>query len=289
MRTETGRLVNHQPTRTAPRAFTLVELLVVIGIIAVLVAILLPALSRARLQAQRVTCATQMRELVNATVMYCNDNKGYLPELRGYTKDPNTLPAYDNSYLCAIGASGFPAFPDFENNVNPNIGNGAGLGKLYVHHYINSWKVLICPSLINAINLNSQQRAGYFFNPHWAYTTEVPTIRSYRYKKIKDIPKDRCLLHEFFYNEGSIAHLEPREYSAYFNVAFPDGHVMTVKNKTARDRAAIAGWDSTRGADVIGIVENVANGEPLNKTLGKAWDQNYETRSYESFWPTAPN
>jgi prepilin-type processing-associated H-X9-DG protein len=230
-----------------------------------------------------------MRELVNATTMYCNDNKGYLPELRGYQKDPNLLPAYDDSYLCAIGASGFPAFPAFEDNPNPSIGQGAGLGKLYVHHYINSWKILICPSLVNAISLNGQERPGYFFNPHWAYTQQVPTIRSYRYKKIKDIPKDRCLIHEFFYNEGSIAHIEPKEYSAYFNVAFPDGHVMTVKNKTARDRASIAGWDSARGADVIGIVEFVANGDTPNKTLGKAWDPAYETRSYESFWPTAPN
>jgi prepilin-type N-terminal cleavage/methylation domain-containing protein/prepilin-type processing-associated H-X9-DG protein len=292
MRTETDRVVHKQPTnRTRDRAFTLVELLVVIGIIAVLVAILLPALSRARLQSQRVVCATQMRELVAATVMYCNDNKGFLPDFRGYRKEiALTTVVADDSTLCAIGASGFPAFPDFEKVAAPNIGQGAGLGKLYVHHYINSWKILVCPSLVNAINLNGQERAGYFFNPHWAYTIETPQTRTARYKKIKDIPKERSLIHEFFYNEGSIAHIEPKEHSAYFNVAFPDGHVVTVKNKTARDRASIAGWDSGRGADVIGIVEHDAAGDPrTGKVLGKAWDQAYETRSYCSFWPAVPN
>ena len=59
-------------------AFSLVELVVVVGIVAVLVALLMPALSRARAEANRVACMSNLRQLLQAQLMYVAESRGHL-------------------------------------------------------------------------------------------------------------------------------------------------------------------------------------------------------------------
>lgn len=57
--------------------FTMIELLMVISIIILLASILLPALSSAKQQAYKIKCASNLRQVFNGSLMYCNDNTGY--------------------------------------------------------------------------------------------------------------------------------------------------------------------------------------------------------------------
>ena len=77
---EPGSKAHMRPTSRPASAFTLIELLVVIAIIAILAAMLLPALAGAKERARRTVCKSNMRQVAVGTLLYALDNKEKLPE-----------------------------------------------------------------------------------------------------------------------------------------------------------------------------------------------------------------
>ncbi len=71
--------------RRTRRGFTLIELLVVIAIIALLLAVLIPALSRAKTYAQRMMCSNNLKQQTLGTLLYANDNDSWIPTFKSST------------------------------------------------------------------------------------------------------------------------------------------------------------------------------------------------------------
>jgi prepilin-type N-terminal cleavage/methylation domain-containing protein len=108
----------------AVRAFTLVELLVVIGIIAVLISLLLPALNRAKEAANRAACLSNLHQINIMLVMYANQYKDKIP--LGFSTATGATSTGNNHFLSRAAAS--PAATNAEAGQVPPRARYVGLG-----------------------------------------------------------------------------------------------------------------------------------------------------------------
>ncbi len=135
-------------------AFTLVELLVVISIIAVLAALLLPAISRAKASAQATACVSNLHQIGIALQIYVDGNHNLLPVMRDRSMDTNSpatnsLPSVDEVLRSELANTNVLRCPADHEGIFERTGSSY------------SWN-----SLLNGQNADHLEVLGMNFNPH---------------------------------------------------------------------------------------------------------------------------
>ena len=231
-------------TRQTKRAFTLIELLVVVAIIALLIAILLPSLGKARDRAKLTRCAANLNGLTKGAIVYAAEFQNLLPQMKSGGLPWSQSSSYDPTctYVAVVGTA-------------PN-NTPVGLGMVVQAGAITDPRILFCPAQLNdaftydpvqaeqiggflnwdKATANGAGRTGYNFQIH---TQVVGSGWDVEYYHTTDYAIDAVVACDQIYGSGSnsnyIAHGGVSSPSGVrFNVSFIDGHVQTIPVTTIR-------------------------------------------------------
>lgn len=246
-------------SRRCPRGFTLIELLVVIAIIAILAAMLLPALSRAKQKAQLISCLNNLKQQGTAMVMYAGDNKDNIP-VTLFKGGENPHRAYDLFVQSSL--------PQAHSVRVPSAAKPANHGFFYEYKQLPEGKSFYCPSLSSKGPPANWFAYENYNNPVWPSTDgglfNPGRVRSsYQYypqsnqplqggglqsnwrdyaTKLSQCSPTHTAMTDLVYRWDTLAHPQGHSDGA-LNALFGDGHV-TISTTPAAFQRTPAFWTS---------------------------------------------
>ena len=223
------------------KTFTLIELLVVIAIIAILAAMLLPALGKARDKAQAISCVNQMKQFGTAANMYVSDNKQILPTWYGEHAMSWVRIGYEESGV--LGSS-----------------NGTGVTEGALYQYIGDTNIYVCPT----DELDS--KIAYALNPLFRHGNDSDEqLKTHKVSSVKfasAVPSCledcssthrygmyhcRCKKADKKITSSGEGLVDNRRHNGQINITYVDGHVAPVSSKESEISEACFKYKSGLG------------------------------------------